>query len=197
MTPSARSLRRQRVADLRQAEPRLSHREMAQRLGLSKDTVRRDLHAIERRAEQSAPPADGPAPGGADGADTVAQTAPQVSAGGAVQGAPQGEASAVPVAQGAPVAQLPRRVAQRLGPIDVSRAPALRRDLAVLAQSGGSPEVLVHLAVTALARHYRQALATGEIQPGQRFLVRGMTLTPLPGPAPRSAPPGPPPPEAA
>ena len=56
MTPaSARNLRRSRVAQLRQAEPDLSHRDMAQRLGISKDTVRRDLEALDAEAAQPAP----------------------------------------------------------------------------------------------------------------------------------------------
>ena len=170
MTPaSARSLRRARVAELRQAEPDLSHREMAQRLGLSKDTVRRDLEAIEEDVAQSAPPAERPEPAGADG---VAQTAPQVSAGGAPRGA-----------QDAPVARLPQRVAQPLDGVDLSKWPAVRRDLAVLAQTGRAAEALAHQAITALAHHYGRALARGDIEPGRPFIVSDMTLRPLPAPA--------------
>ena len=174
MTPaSARSLRRARVAELRQAEPDLSHREMAQKLGLSKDTVRRDLEAIEEEAARSAPPAEQPEPTGSDG---VAQTAPQVSGGGAPGGA-----------QTAPVAQLPRRVAQPLAGADLSQWPAVRRDLAVLAQTGRTAEALAHQAITALAHHYARALARGDLKPGTPFVVSGMTLRPLPAPAVSSA----------
>ncbi|MFJ4687080.1 HTH domain-containing protein [Streptomyces sp. NPDC088789] len=57
MTPSsARAMRRRRVAELRAAEPRLSFRQMAARLEISRDTVRRDLAALGLAAE-SAPPA--------------------------------------------------------------------------------------------------------------------------------------------
>lgn len=90
-----------------------------------------------------------------------------------------------------PVAELglPQRLPQSLDGIDVSRSRALRRDLALLAQTGRTAEALVHQAVVAMAHHYRQALADGRLQPGQPFHVRAMTLTPLPVPAARSAPP--------
>ncbi|MFJ5156362.1 hypothetical protein ACIQCF_33340 [Streptomyces sp. NPDC088353] len=96
--------------------------------------------------------------------------------------ADQAEATDQPPA--APPA-LPRRVAQPLAGIDVSQWPALRRDLAVLAQCGRSPESLVHQAVVTLAHSYRQALARGELAPGQPFIAMDMTLRPLPMPAAR------------
>ena len=165
MTPSsARELRRTRVADLRQAEPDLSQREMAERLGLSKDTVRRDLEAIDRELAQSAPPAQEP----------TAQTAPQASEGGAGESAPD-----------APAAGLPRRVADPLADMDVSQWRALRRDLAVLAQTGSRAEALVHKAVVAVAHHYGKALARGDLRPGVPFLITGMTLKPAATPAGR------------
>ncbi|MFJ2303795.1 MULTISPECIES: hypothetical protein [unclassified Streptomyces] len=81
---------------------------------------------------------------------------------------------------------LPRRAAGPLAGIDVSQWPALRRDLAILAQCGRSPEALVHQAVVTLAHSYRQALARGELAPGQPFIAMDMTLRPLPMPAPRN-----------
>jgi DNA-binding transcriptional MocR family regulator len=158
VTPaSARDLRRARVAELRQAEPDLSHREMAQRLGISKDTVRRDLEALDAEAAQTAPATEKP----------LAQTAPQVNGHGAPERAPD-----------APAAGLPRRDADPLAGMDVSQWRALRRDLAVLAQTGRSAEALVHQAVTAVAFSYRQALTRGQLQPGQPFLISAMQLRP-------------------
>lgn len=162
MSPSsARSLRRARVAELAQAEPKLSHREMAQRLGLSKDTVRRDLEALAQEAQDSAPAA-------ARGVEPVAQPAPQAS----VAGAPG-------TAQSAPAGELPRRVAQPLAGADLSQWPAVRRDLAVLAQTGRSAEAMAHQAIAALAHHYRQAVIRGDIQSGTPFIVSAMTLRPV------------------
>lgn len=165
MSPSsARELRRSRVAALAQAEPKLSHREMAQRLGLSKDTVRRDLEALA----QAAPPAEDAASAGAAHPEPLAQPAPQVS-----------KAGARMAAQDAPTPGLPRRVAQPLGGVDLSQWPAARRDLAVLAQTGRSAEAMAHQAIAALAHHYRQAVARGDIPSGAPFIVSAMTLRPV------------------
>ncbi|MDX3024045.1 HTH domain-containing protein [Streptomyces acidiscabies] len=169
----------------------LSARRIAERLKVGKDTVRRDLEAIASEdAQQAAPPGapdvpDAPQVGGdvADGA--APQDAPPAGPGAA--GAPDGDAP------DAPVARLPRRVAQPLDGIDLSGWPAVRRDLAVLAQTGRSPEAMAHQAIVALAHHYGRALATGRLEPGVPFIVHDMTLTPLPVPAGREAPP----PEAA
>jgi hypothetical protein len=146
-------------------EEGLSRRAIAERLGVGKDTVRRDLAAIEREpAPESAPP----------GAPDVPD-APQVSEGDAPEGAPQGESPR----------PLPRRMAQPLAGIDLSKWPAVRRDLAVLAQTGRTAEALAHQAITALAHHYARALACGEIAPGQEFFVSSITLRPLPRPGAR------------
>jgi len=172
MTPaSARNLRRSRLAQLRQDEPDLSHRDMAQRLGISKDTVRRDLEALDAEAAQSAPLAN---PSTAPDAGPVAHTAPQVS----TEAAPPCATPADVVAQAAPLVDLPRRVAEPLADMDVSQWRALRRDLAVLAQTGRSAEALVHQAVAALAHQYSQALARGDLEVGRPFVVRDMTLRP-------------------
>lgn len=152
----------------------LSQRAIARRLKVSKDTVRRDL---DRLAAEAAPD-DAPA-GEPDVAD-----APQASVGTVEEGAPEG---ATP---GEPVAQLPRRVANPLAGMDVSQWPAVRRDLAVLAQTGRTAEALAHQAITALAHFYGRALAAGDIEPGQPFIVSSMVLRPLPKPAARAVPAG-------
>ncbi|MFJ9381856.1 hypothetical protein [Streptomyces sp. NPDC101455] len=148
----------------------LSQRAIARRLQVSKDTVRRDLE----QDEPAAAPDDMP-PGEPDTA-----AAPQVGLAEVGEAAPGGEPS------GEPVAQLPRRVADPLAGMDVSQWRALRRDLAVLAQTGSSPESLVHLAVVALSHQYGKELAAGRLTPGQRFVVRSMDLHPT-GPAARTA----------
>jgi hypothetical protein len=149
----------------------LSQRAIARRLQVSKDTVRRDLE----QDQPAAAPDDAP-PGEPDTA-----TAPQVRPVEVEEAAP-GSAP-----QDAPVATLPRRVADPLAGMDMSQWRALRRDLAVLAQSGSSPESLVHMAVVTLAHQYRQDLAAGRLKPGQRFLVRSMDLYLAPAEAARTA----------
>ncbi|MGC5034134.1 hypothetical protein ACPXCS_06105 [Streptomyces sp. DT190] len=86
-----------------------------------------------------------------------------------------------------PVAELrlPRRVADPLAGMDVSQWRALSRDLAVLAETGRTPEALVHQAVTAMAYAYRLARKAGDLEPGQWFLVADMTLRPSPHSAAR------------
>ncbi|MFJ9243777.1 hypothetical protein [Streptomyces sp. NPDC101776] len=167
MTPAdARALRRRKVAELRTAEPDLSLRQMGERLGLSRDTVTRDLDEIRRRAAESAPVAY-----------TVAESAPPA-------GRP-GAAVAGVAAETAP--PLPVRAPDLLAGIDVSGSRALRRDLAILTQSGARAEALVHQAVVALAHQYRQDLAAGRLKPGQRFLVRSVDLRPARPAAARTA----------
>ncbi|MFM9653540.1 HTH domain-containing protein [Streptomyces galilaeus] len=191
MSPaSARTLRRRRVAELRAAEPSLSLRQMADRLGISRDTVKRDLDEIDREAAASAPPAT-PAD---EPVRPVDDSAPQASAGGS-------PASATPAAEPAPPAEpgsatvsgrsaetapadatavrpLPRRVSRDELVIDLAGWPALRRDLTVLEQSGRSPEALISQAVVVLAFGYRQALDSGRVEPGEAFIVRDMTVVP-------------------
>lgn len=149
----------------------LSQRAIAKRLGVSKDTVRRDFERIAAEGE----PDDAPLAGPDD------QDAPQVSGGDAEGSTPTGEPDDAP--QGAPVAPLPRRMT---GPLalpdgfDLRRWPAVRRDLATLAQSGLPVEKLVHDAITSVAHHYRQALDRGDIAVGESFTVSHVTLRPLP-----------------
>lgn len=155
---SRRNLRRANVRQLSQREPELSHRQIAERLGISKDTVRRDLDALTDEAG-----ADGAAPDAPD-----APPAPQVSAGGA-DGAGEDAPDELRPA-------LAQRIAPLAGAPDLSQWPALRRDLALLAQSGSNAEALVHQAVVAVAHSYRQALARGALQPGDRFIVGAVEL---------------------
>jgi transcriptional regulator with XRE-family HTH domain len=149
----------------------LSQRAIARRLGVGKDTVRRDLE----QDPPSAAPDDAP-PGEPDTA-----AAPQASPAEAEEAAPGG------APQDASVATLPRRVADPLAGMDMSQWRALRRDLAVLAQSGLSAEALVHQAIVTLAHQYRQDLAEGRLPPGQRFLIRSMDLYLAPAEAGRTA----------
>jgi hypothetical protein len=155
VTPaSARGVRRARVRSLAQSEPDLSHREMGLRLGISKDTVRRDLEALAQDEPQVT---GGGAPGGAECDTGVAATG-------------------APGAHGAPRMALPQRMAQDGGAVDLSQMPGLRRDLALLAQTGKSVEALIHQAVVAMAFGYRTALARGHVEPEAPFIVRDMTL---------------------
>lgn len=200
MTPAdARALRRRRVAELRAAEPDLSLRQMAERLGLSRDTVTRDLAEIDQRAAEDAPPAqavakpvahsapvadDSPADG-EDGKAAVADSAPQASAG-VVEVAPPAEPVAEVVAVGdrerRPLAvtrtRLPRRLADTELTIDLAQWPALRRDLAVLAETGVSPEALINQAVVVLAHGYQQGVRIGAIRPDRPFVVRDLIVGP-------------------
>ena len=186
MTPSsARTLRRQRVADLRAAEPDLSLRQMAERLDISRDTVTRDLAEIDRRAAEDAPPDDQPeqvaetsSAGGVAESAPVDDPAPQVSGGGRGGEPVAAEASADPVAQGRPSVALPRRVSAERLEIDLRKRPGLRRDLAVLADLELGHEELVDFAVQVLATGYRQGLADGAIRQGL-FRVLGMKVAPL------------------
>lgn len=150
------------------SEEGLSQRAIAERLKVGKDTVRRDLERIAREAATETAPSDEP----------CTPDAPQTSEGGTGGDAPQD----------APVAQLPHRVAQPLGGVDLSQWPAVRRDLADLVRCGRSAEAVAHMAITAVAHAYRQALARGDLEHGQRFIVTDMTLRPLPTPAARTTP---------
>jgi len=160
---SRRNLRRENVRQLSQGQPGLSHRQIAERLGISKDTVRRDLDAL---AEETG--ADGAAPDA-----PLEPTAPQVSAVGA-----DGAGEDAPDAPEEPHRALPRQPAPLAGAPDLSQWPALRHDLAQLAHSGISPEALVHQAVASVAHAYRSALDRGELRPGDRFVVGAVDLRP-------------------
>ncbi|MFD6035277.1 DeoR family transcriptional regulator [Streptomyces griseoincarnatus] len=181
MSPeNARAARRARLARLLKDEPHLTRKELAQRLGLKKDTLRRDLAAIEEARAQKAQAAraesadDTPAPG-------PALPAPQASEPSA-PGARPVRTGAAPhtgeEAQRAQPVRLPRRGPGARVEMDLRAWPAMRRDLAVLAQTGRTPEELISQAVVVLAYGYRQALARGDLAPGQPFVVTDLTLRP-------------------
>ncbi|MET9089658.1 helix-turn-helix domain-containing protein [Streptomyces sp. NPDC004237] len=173
-----RTLVRQHAAD------GLSQRQIARRLGISKDTVRRDLETLashdEPQDEPLAEPDDEP-----DDPD-----APQVSESAAPAGAPGDEPGDEPPAEpesptvadrpigDAPPA-LPRRIpARQQLVIDLDRSPTLRRALADLGVTGVDTEVLVGQAVVALAVGYRVGVARDRIQPDAPFIVRAMEVGP-------------------
>lgn len=198
MSPaSARALRRRRVAELRAAEPGLSLRQMAERLGISRDTVTRDLEEIDRAPAESAPPADEPV-------RPVDDPAPQLREGGRLASAGDASPDETKSATGygrsvdAVSAALPRRIAAEELVIDLGRRPGMRRDLAALADTGLSHQDLIGQAVYALAIAYQQAISAGHIPPGP-FAIRSLTVGPLlPDEfGPRSPKPAPPPAEGA
>ncbi|MFG2699561.1 HTH domain-containing protein [Streptomyces sp. NPDC048386] len=177
MSPaSARALRRRRVAELRAAEPDLSLRQMADRLGISRDTVTRDLDEIDRAAAEDRPAEPSVRP--------VDDSAPQLTEDTTAAAGTDSAPSAAPVAEAAPPAEdtsaaLPRRIRPRSElTLDLGRSPALRRGLAELAATGLSPEALIAQAVVVLAVSYREGVARGDIRPDAPFLVRGTTVGP-------------------
>jgi len=182
------------------AEDGLSQRQIAKRLGISKDTVRRDL---ERATAEAAPGCE--PPGEPDTVDepqaseaVVEESAPvpapddeplgEPDDAAALWGAPLDEPDPADEPWGEPVAHLPRRVAHSRLEMDLAERPAMRRDLAVLAQSGRTVEQLVSQAVISLAFEYRRALARGDLLPGEPFLVTSVAMRPAPRPAARTAP---------
>ncbi|MEU5111680.1 hypothetical protein AB0G64_09290 [Streptomyces longwoodensis] len=104
---------------------------------------------------------------------------------------PLAEVADLTASQRQPMAATPPAHPVRLV-INLRQNPALRHDLAVLAQTGCSPEELVDQAVGALAAGYRQAIASGRLQPGP-FQVRGVSVRPMPpdDTAPSTPPPRP------
>lgn len=202
MSPaSARTLRRRRVAELRAAEPELSLRQMADRLGISRDTVRRDLEEIDREAAGSAPPAtpaDAPVRPVDDSAPQASEGASPASATPAAEDAPPAEPGSATApgrsAEPAP-ADLPRRTVAEELVLDLGQWPGLRRDLAVLAVTGMSAQEAIATAVRVLAVGYRQGIASGAIGQGP-FNVLGVSVGPplpnqfgprRPSPAPAAA----------
>ncbi|MFF8034888.1 hypothetical protein [Streptomyces sp. NPDC016626] len=142
-------------------------RRIAQQLGITRHAATQLL--AQPLADQPAGVAEPLAAGGSQPAAVVAATDGQ---------------DRRPVAE----LRLPRQVSDPLADMDVSQWRALRKDLAVLAQTGSQPEALVHQAVVQFAYSYRQALAAGELQPGQPVLITGMTLRPAGRPAARPTP---------
>ncbi|MET8826556.1 helix-turn-helix domain-containing protein [Streptomyces sp. NPDC004610] len=104
-----------------------------------------------------------PVPGRSPADRPVADSAPQASPGDPAEPAPPAGAGLV-----------------RLRPVD--------RDLAVLAQTGRTPDEIAQQVIGAVADRYRHALAAGDIGPGVPFVVTGMVLRPLPHRASRTTP---------
>ena len=162
----------------------MSQRAIAKRLKVSKDTVRRDVERLDAEGapddEPLAEPDDEPSttPDDADAPQDSDGDRPDSGEDGAPRDEPPGE----------PVAHLPRRVSATELVIDLSRRPGLRRDLALLAQTGCTAEELVVTAVRVLAVGYRQGLAAGDVQPGRPFAVTRLSVGPLALPGPRVPP---------
>ncbi|MFI7137222.1 helix-turn-helix domain-containing protein [Streptomyces massasporeus] len=158
----------------------MSQRAIAKRLKVSKDTVRRDFERLDAEdAPDDEPPGEpSTTPDDAD--------APQVSAGdqpdNGGDGAPRDEPP------GEPVAHLTRRASADRLDIDLRRRPGLRRDLALLAQTGCTAEQLVVTAVRVLAAGYQQGLAAGDVLPGRPFSVTRLSVAALALPGPRVPP---------
>lgn len=162
----------------------MSQRAIAKRLKVSKDTVRRDFE----RLDVEGAPDDAPVAEPDDEPSTVPDDAdaPQVSTG---DRSDSGEGDAPrDEPPGEPVAQLPRRESAARLDIDLSRRPGLRRDLALLAQTGCTAEQLVVTAVRVLAAGYQQGLAAGDVQPGRPFAVTRLSVAALALPGPRVPP---------
>lgn len=163
---------------------------MAERLGVSRDTVTRDLEEIDRAAAEDLPPAD---PSGRAAGDSAPPA--EAAAGEVAEDLPPAEEVAAAVVRPAetPPPALPRRASQAELVIDLDGWPALRRDLAVLAATGRSAEALINQAVVCLAYGYRQGVRLGQIRPDRPFTVQAVTVG-QPGHAvPRAPVPEPPP----
>ncbi|MGC4912702.1 hypothetical protein [Streptomyces albogriseolus] len=129
-------------------------------------------------------------PLGGQPAEPVAERVAEVAAGGRQ---PAAAVAATDSQDRRPVAELrlPRRMteplADPLAVLDDSQQRAVRRDLAVLAQTGCPPDVLLTQAVTAMAYGYRLALQRGQVEVGQPVAVTAMRLRPHAQLADRSA----------
>lgn len=136
----------------------LSRRQIAARLGISKDTVRRDLSQAE---QQSA----------ADQAPDAPEDAP-----------PAAPDDAPPAEPGAPAAAPSPTVAHDGAHlvVDLARHPCLAADLAVLVRTGRSPGDVLAQAVGAVADAYRAALRDDRIDAGVPFFLPPIQLHPAP-----------------
>jgi hypothetical protein len=148
----ARVERRAAVRHLAQQEPGLSHRAIAARLGIGKDTVRRDL--AQGGAPAAAPPAAPDAP----------PTPPD---------APSGELAAPPDAPD-------DAVAHDGGRLVIELYPGLVEDLATLRLTGSTDEAVVDYAVAQLAGAYRNAIRLGVLKAGDPIDITTISLRPPP-----------------
>ena len=131
----------------------LSQRQIAARLGVSKDTVRRDLrlglrHPAHESAAGQRPDAPHDAPDGAPSGEP---------------GAPQPETPADEAMDVAPPAPVLR--------IDLARRPRLLMNLNAMMLAGLKAPAVIDDAVHAVAVAYQRAIAWGELKPGQPFQV--------------------------
>lgn len=165
-------------------EEGLSQRAIASRLHVSKDTVRRDFARLDAQdAPDSEPDTE---PRGEPPVRPDSEAAPQASKGDVQDSAPDSAPGTEPPAE--PAAALPRRTGAGRLEMDLRHWPGLRRDLALLAQTGCTPEELVAAAVRALAVGYRSGLAAGDVQPGRPFSVTRLSVAALSLPGPRIPP---------
>lgn len=144
------------------ADEGLSQRQIAVRLGISKDTVRRDLRQDVRQPEQ-------------DSAAGQAPDEPQDPPQGAPGDAPAPGPGAPPETVAHPVAQGGARLV-----LELDQMPRLAADLAVLARSGWSAVDVLGRAVGAVADAYRLALREGLIDEGVPFFLPPIELRPAP-----------------
>lgn len=162
----------------------MSQRAIAKRLKVSKDTVRRDFERLDAEPAPDDEPPTEPDDEPSTTADDV--EAPQVSAG----DRPDSDEDDAPRDEppGEPVAQLPRRMSADRLDIDLRHRAGLRRDLALLAQTGCTAEELVVTAVRVLASGYKQGLAAGDVLPGRPFAVTRLSVAAMTLPGPRVPP---------
>ena len=154
-----RNLRRENVRELSQREPGLSRRQIGERLGISKDTVRRDLDALAREA-------------GAEIATPSAPDAPQVSEGGAPSVAPDAPAVEEAAAPDAPPADPAQdEPVEPVLRIRLTRRPRLLASLTALLDVGLTAPAVIDTVLAAFVGAYGQALDRGELSPGDRYQV--------------------------
>ncbi|MFI6249018.1 helix-turn-helix domain-containing protein [Streptomyces sp. NPDC051016] len=152
--PLTITARRAMVEELMRREPGISARKIADRLGVGKDTVRRDIAGIEAEQRQSAP----------DPAAVEPEPAPA---------APQETEAGAPDEPPAQPDDAPD--ADRL---TLACDDQLRAGLAMLARAGHTPEDAVRLAVAVLARAYEGAWRFGLYPAGVAPRVRVVDLYP-------------------
>ncbi|MGW4733862.1 hypothetical protein ACWEQC_32650 [Streptomyces shenzhenensis] len=143
-------------------------RRIADRLGISR-------HAATQLLARPLPrPPAGPAAGVADEVAAVTQPVAEP----ADQVADTVAEPADPVAGGVAVLAGHRPEGGRRVVVDLDEFPGLAEDLALLEETGASPEQVVNFAVERLASVYRRALGRGRLRRGQAFDVTDMWLKP-------------------
>ncbi|MBP5875684.1 DeoR family transcriptional regulator [Streptomyces scabiei] len=141
--PLTIAARRAMVAELVRQEPDISARNIAARLGVGKDTIRRDLDANATAQRQTQP----------DPAAPEATSAPD-----APPSAPDGAPASAPDAPPAAPADADR--------LTVDLDDQLRADLATMTRTGMTSWDAIATAVSIVAGTYRNAWASGRIPDG-------------------------------